>query len=508
MTYKRRDFLATTGLGCAGLLMPAFSFGQRSTTLLNELKIPPLLEGSMESGKKHYALTLQTGNSQFYPDLVTPTIGINGSYLGPTLRFKRDDNVVMQVENTLGEPTTLHWHGMHVPAKADGGPWQIIEHGASWDPEFKIMQKAATLWYHSHLMGKTGEQVYKGLAGMIIIDDEDSGTLGLPSEYGVDDIPIIVQDRRFNEDGSFNYVTSQMDIMTGLFGDTILVNGTLNAVFTPSTSKVRFRLLNAANARTFTFAFDDGRNFQQIASDGGLLEQPLELQMLELAPSERAEIVVDFGDGNPAKLISLAMADSSPNAATGMMSRMHPMNTQRLDLLSIQPNNSLQASPAIAGVLTSIQRRQESDSVRTRRFTLSMVMGMGMMGRKGNNSRGRGGMARGGGNFFINNQAMDMGIVNHQVNLGDTEIWEIFNDSMMMHPFHIHLDQFQILDRNGNSPAANEMGYKDSVKVGPGQTVRIIVRFDNFSDAESPYMYHCHILEHEDDGMMGQFIVV
>lgn len=503
---SRRRFLQDFAIASTGLALPLIGKTQVSTEV-NTLPIPELYAGDVSQGKKQFQLQTQSGESQFFSDVTTPTYGINGNYLGPTLHLKRGEDVAIQVKNALAEDTTLHWHGLHVPAKADGGPSQLINPNGNWTANFNVNQKAGTFWYHSHVMGKTGEQVYRGLAGMIIIDDDESAAAQLPATYGVDDIPLIVQDRRFNEDGSLSYVGMHRDIMTGLFGDTILVNGARNALFTPTTRKVRFRLLNASNARTYSFAFDDGRSFHQISSDGGFLEQPLQSSVIELAASERAEIVVDVSDGTPVNLISKPLAADSPYQARGMMRNMHPMNNETLQILAIQPQSSLATAPELPIRLTNIQGIPESEATVRRQLTLSMVMGMGGMGR--GRGRNRGGMSgMGGGNFFINDTAMDMNVINQTVKRDTTEIWEIFNDSMMMHPFHIHHGVFQILDRDGKRPDASEKGLKDTVKVGPGQTVRFIMRFNDFSDPVTPYMYHCHILEHEDNGMMGQFVVV
>lgn len=501
--FRRREFLQTLTAGAAGSLLPLQAIAQLRQG--NELKIPSLLSGEPNSETMDFSLTAQRGESQFLAGLSTATLGFNGAYLGPTLHFRNGEDVSISVANRLGEPTTVHWHGLHVPANVDGGPAQVIDAGDDWNVQFRIMQKAGTFWYHSHLMNKTGEQVYRGLTGMIIIDDEESESLELPSNYGVDDIPLIVQDRRFNEDGSFRYVGMRPDVMLGVRGNSILVNGTSSATFVPSTSKVRFRILNGANARSFNFTFDDGREFDCIASDGGFLEQPLRLRNIELAPAERTEIVVDFSDGSPVNLISLPIAASSPYAARGMMRNMLSMNDETLSIMSIQPESSLERSASLPQVLTNIGRIEESEAVRTRQFTLAMPMGMGMMGRgRGGGGGGRSGM---GGEFTINGQSMDLGVINERVSMGDTEIWEIHNDSMMMHPFHIHHGQFQILDRDGVVPPAYEAGFKDTLRVGPGQTARFIMRFENFSDPDTAYMYHCHILEHEDNGMMGQFTV-
>ncbi|MDF1765167.1 MAG: multicopper oxidase domain-containing protein [Gammaproteobacteria bacterium] len=492
----RRAFLKGVGVVSGAIFLPQATLAATGSRTLNRLEIPERLDGIRSANGLSYVLRAQTGSKEFVSGLNTPTLGINRDYLGPTLFLRRGDDVQFNVTNALAEPTTLHWHGLHVPAKADGGPAQIIKPGATWAPQFTVNQPAGTFWYHSHLLHKTGEQVYRGLTGMIVLEDEVSDALALPKDYGIDDIPLTVQDRRFNSDGSFDYIGMHRDVMTGLFGDHILVNGTLNPVFTPTTQRVRFRLLNAANARTLTFAFDDQRDFQLIATDGGFVERPVTCTSLVLAPSERAEIVVDFADSKPCTLISLPLESGSPFATTGMMARMHTGNNERFDILRIEPSATVSSSPALPSTLATIPRLDPADAITTRRLTLSMAMGMGMM-------RGRGR----GESFFINDQAMDMNVINYRVKKDTTEIWEIHNDSMMMHPFHIHHSQFQILDRDGVPPAAHEAGLKDTVKVGPGETVRFIMRFENYSDPNTAYMYHCHILEHEDNGMMGQFTV-
>ncbi|MBL4819937.1 MAG: multicopper oxidase domain-containing protein [Gammaproteobacteria bacterium] len=507
---KRRSFLKTTGYGTAGFLLPGLSFAQGGAGTFNPLKIPGLLTGTSRGSVKHYDLKMQTGLSNFLPGLSTPTFGINGNFLGPTIRFRDGDDVAMHVENTLGEASTLHWHGMHVPAAADGGPHQVVKDGSTWNPEFQIRQKSGTFWYHSHLVSKTGEQVYKGLAGMIIIDDEESRNASIPSEYGVDDIPLVVQDRRFNEDGSFQYLSSHRDIMMGFFADTILVNGTASPYFVPTTKKVRFRFLNGSNARTYNFAFSDDRRFRQLSCDGGFLERHIEMSRLVLAPGERCDIVVDFSDGNPVDLISLPLDGNSPFLPRGMMRNMYQANTPRFNVLAIRPQSNLANSEELPQQLTAMARLDEGGIDRVRAFTLGMAMGMGMMGGgRGPGGGGRGMMRNSGeGEFSINGRSMDMAVINETIPLGSKEIWEITNDTMMMHPFHVHHGQFQVLDRNGVSPSAHERAFKDTVKVGPGEKVRIIMEFEDFSDPNQPYMYHCHILEHEDNGMMGQFVIV
>ncbi len=505
MTYylSRRNFLHYAGVGLASSIAatPVLSQAQGQ----NPLRIPALLTGQMRAGVRHYDLTMQQGSTEFFSGINTDTLGLNGSYLGPTLKLVNGEQASMHVRNTLGEVTTLHWHGLHVPAKADGGPALEISPGTIWDADFTVMQHGGTFWYHAHTMGQTGSQVYRGLAGMIQLEDDETTQPGLPNEYGIDDIPVIIQDKRFSRDGAFSYIGMHRDVMAGFFGNTVMVNGTLNPYFEASTTKIRLRLLNASNARTYNLSFSDNRQFSLLGSGGSLLETPLPLRSLVLAPAERADIVVDLANGQNVNLLSTALPSGSPFLSQGMMRNMQAMNGEVFTLLTLRPQSGAETSAELPRRLTVIERIPEASAVRTRRFQLGMTMGMGMMGMRGGGG-GRGMNAN--TPFNINGQSMDMSVINERVAVDSTEIWEIVNDTMMMHPFHIHHNQFQLLDRNGQPPRAEEMAYKDTVKVGPGETVRFIMRFENFSDPDTAYMYHCHILEHEDNGMMGQFVVV
>ncbi len=468
----------------------------------------------MNGAEREFSLQLQEGLTRFLPDLDTPTLGFNGSYLGPTLRLRTGEPLVINVNNAMQEATTVHWHGLHLPAKQDGGPHQVLVPGADWRVNFTLGQKASTCWYHSHMMHMTGHQVYRGLAGLIIVDDEESGTLGLPSEYGVDDIPLILQDRTFAADGSLEYPTDVSTLMRGVRGDTLLVNGTIGAYVDVNHDKIRFRILNGANARTFTLAFSDGRGFQLIAGDSSFLESPLTVTQVVLAVAERVEIVVSVAPGEELQLVNLPISPQ-PRSYTGLMNGMMlTLDQDPFDVLLIRAATNLTTTPAIAATLTQIERLRVEDATVTRKFILEMGNGPGNGG--GREGRGAGGGGNGGGNgggygggiFKINSVMMDMARINFEVKDGTTEIWEIENQSPMIHPFHIHKVAFQILDRDGVPPPPEERGLKDTVRVHIGETVRVIARFADFPDPETPYMYHCHILEHEDHGMMGQFVVV
>ena len=513
MLTRRKTILAlaTGALSVSGKSpFNSLSLAQAAPEFSNPLKIPVLFEGIPLENTRQFELTLQQGSSVFLPNTVTPTLGINGDFLGPTLHFRKGEQVQMRVQNQIGAASTLHWHGFHVPAIQDGGPFQPIENGGTWTSNFTVLQNPGTYWYHSHIMDTAGEQVYKGLAGLIRIDDVQSQQLELPADYGVDDIPLIVQDRQFNEDGSFRYMADYRDLVMGAHGDVILVNGTLHPVFTPSTKLVRFRILNAANARTFTFAFSDGRKFNQIASDGGFLENPVSMKELELTPGERAEIVVDFSDSQDVTLVSLPKSPNFPEFPGAVSEMMRDLNSQGFDILAIRPQGTPLDNGLVPESLVSIDKFSAADANNTRSFRLSMGSGQRSGEDRGPGRGARNGLGGGygGGNHSINGRKMSANYVNARIPLGNIEIWELSNNSPMMHPFHVHNGQFQILDRGGQPPPLNEQGWKDTVKVRSGEELRIIMRFSDFSDNENPYMFHCHILEHEDLGMMGQFLVV
>jgi len=462
------------------------------------LTIPPLYSGAQRNGERVFDLNVQRGKTSFFDGLSTSTIGVNQSYLGPTLEMRRGDRVRMNVRNNMEEITTVHWHGFQLPAGADGGPHQPIRPGQTWSPSFVVRQRASLFWYHSHAHRRSGPQVYAGLAGAIYVRDDEEDSLNLPSDYGVDDVPLIVQDRSFADDGDFIYSTSMHNRMMGMRGDTLLVNGAYDPVFEAASDLLRLRLLNGSNARFYEFAFEDGRAFDLIGSDGGLMQNPHRTNRIVLAPGERVQLIVDFADGRPTELRAESVGNMGMMGGGRMMDsgRMGRRGGRDADMatgrnfrvLTIAPGASRRKAAPLSDRLVDLPFPDRSIAVRQRRFILNM--GMGMMG-----------------GFTINGRSMDMQRIDERVPVNDWEIWQIENPSMMAHPFHIHDTQFRILDRNGRSPAPAEQGLKDTVIVNPGETVRVLLRFEDYTDPDMPYMYHCHILEHEDAGMMGQFVV-
>ena len=481
---SRRGFLKS--LTAASLLLPLSGVRAKNNTTgtSTAFKSPPLDYGQRKGDTVNFTLTLGTHKTRFFDGVETATLGINQSYLGPVLRAKRGDKVRIKVNNQIGMPSTLHWHGMILPANMDGGPHQEIKQGESWVAEYNIRQQASTLWYHSHQMHHTGSQVYHGLAGMFIIDDEHSQKMDLPQEYGVDDLPCTIQDRRFNRDGSLAYINSMHDRMMGMQGNTMLVNGVITPMLKAERSLLRLRLHNGSNARLYQLAFSDRRDFQVIASDGGFLAEPLTVGTIRLGVGERVEILVDVSD----KPVIELQNQQSAGMMGGMMGGGSAMTIMTIDARQAHPS----AHP-IPTKLRAISGIPDLKSVvTTRQFDLQMSMGMGMMG----------------GGFRINGQSMDPARIDFQVKRNSTEIWEVSNGSFMPHPFHVHGVQFHILGRNGKQPLSDESGLKDTVLIQSAEAVHLIMTFPDYSDTKIPYMYHCHNLEHEDQGMMGQFLVV
>ena len=500
---RRTLFLGTAAAAIGGGgVYAARSLWSAGASEPQPLRIPPLLDARQQG--QSISLTVQSGSTEFFAGHASQTLGYNGQYLGPTIRLHRGDDVQMAVTNALVADTTVHWHGMLVPAQMDGGPHQLIRPGDTWRPVLAVRQPAATLFYHPHVHGKTGEQVYRGLAGVLLIADDAERALGLPSEYGVDDLPLVLQDRQF-ENGRMVLPAGMMTSMQGRRGDTLLVNGTPNAVARVPSRMVRLRFVNGSNARIYDLSFDDGRAFQWIATEGGLLAAAVPLRSLELAPGQRAEILVDFSDGRKATLLTGPDANASMMGGMGGMGGMGRLRGAVTDALSggkatvlgFDPEKGI-GGPAGSPVplqLSSLERVDASRAVKRRRFRLNMGMGMGGGGMGG--GMGSGGM----GGLSINGQAFDMSRIDERVRLGDVEIWEVSGE-MMAHPFHVHGVHFQVLRQGSGTPSVRDQGLRDTVLVK--EPVELLVRFTQPA-VKAPFMYHCHILEHEDGGMMGQF---
>jgi FtsP/CotA-like multicopper oxidase with cupredoxin domain len=457
-------------------------------------------------------LALQKTQHRFGAGPAVASRGISASYLGPVVRVRNGDTIPFRVENHLDEETTLHWHGMLVPSHVDGGPHNTIKPGAVWSPEITVKQPACTAWFHPHPHGNTARQVYSGLAGMMIVSDGADRDRGLPVAYGVDDLPVVLQDKRFGRNGEVLYQPDMMDMMHGFQGDTLVVNGTIGPVAGVPAGMVRLRFLNAANARVFDLRFSDRRPFFVVAGDGGLLAEPVEVERLVIAPAERYEVLIDFADARSVDLVTAPDAGHGPGMMMPMMGPPRRSAGAVEILMRFKPDPTAKAAVTrLPAQLATLAEPDVKSAVAWRTFELNPMMGMGMMGMGMGmgmgmmNGPGRG--AGAGHMMGINGRSFAMDRIDVTAKLGTAEIWEISAGGMpMAHPFHVHGASFRILSKKGAKPAAHESGWKDVVLVE--EHAEILVRFDNPAQPKMPFMYHCHILEHEDHGMMGQFAVV
>lgn len=537
---QRRDFLKySVALGVASAL-PLWS---RSVFAADRpaLPIPDLLTADASN---RIQLIAQAGQSSFAGKTAT-TWGYNGNLLGPAVKLSKGQAVTVDIHNQLAEETTLHWHGLEIPGEVDGGPQGIIPAGGKRSVTFTPDQRAATCWFHPHQHGKTGRQVAMGLAGLVLIEDEEIRKLMLPKQWGIDDVPVIIQDKQFSADGQVDY---QLDIMTaavGWFGDTLLTNGAIYPQHAAPRGWLRLRLLNGCNARSLNIAASDNRPLYVIASDGGLLAEPVKVTELPMLMGERFEVLVDVSDGKAFDLVTLPV--SQMGMAIAPFDKPHPV-------MRVQPL-LITASGTLPDSLTSMPSLPSLEGLTVRKLQLSMdpmldMMGMQMlmkkyggqamagmdhgkmMGHMNNDNMGHGNMNHGNmnhgkmgnmqhgdmgnmkhGSFDfhnanrINGQAFDMNKPMFAAAKGQHERWVISGQGdMMLHPFHIHGTQFRILSENGKAPAAHRAGWKDTVRVEGGVS-EVLVKFDHDAPKEHAYMAHCHLLEHEDTGMMLGFTV-
>lgn len=453
-----------------------------SAQTYNALRIPDTLSGTT------FNLAMKDTFAQILPGNQTITGGINGNFWGPTLFINKGDTVHMNVQNNLNDSTTLHWHGMHLPAVMDGGPHQVIPPGTLWQPYWKVTNDAATYWYHPHLHETTQEQITKGLGGLIIVRDNIESALPLPRTYSVDDIPLVLTDRDISTTNQFTVVP---------YGDSMMVNGTLRPQYTIPAQVVRFRILNGAIERSYNLGFSDNRTFYVITSDGGLLNAPVALTRYLLHAGERIEILVNC-TGQSGTNVNLKAYNSTLSQQTpgGDLFPNGPFANYlaRIDFNILHLNIGNQTSNPITAIpttLTTLSTIPAANANSTRFLTISDTTIAGIPG----------------ATFLLNHKLFDINYNNYAVPLNNTEIWQITNSGNFGHPFHIHDVEFNIISASGAAPAAAQAGWKDVVFVPANSTVKFIAKFDDYADSLHPFMYHCHISLHEDEGMMGQFIV-
>jgi blue copper oxidase len=450
----------------------------------NPLIIPDTISGTT------FNLNVRDTFKQFLPGNQTVTGGINGNFWGPTLIFKQGDTVHMNVHSYLNDSTTLHWHGMHLPAVMDGGPHQVIPPGTVWQPYWLVTNKASLYWYHPHLHTHTEEQLASGLGGLIIVRDAEEAALALPRTYGVDDIPLALTSRRFD-------ATNAIDYTSGHYGDTMVVNGTLSPQITLPKQYVRFRILNAEMERGYNLGFSDNRTFYVIGNDGGLLNAPVAVTRVKILVGERVEIMVNLGADAIGSNLNLMAYNAGQEmgfgggepASSGTFGSL--LNNRNFNILNIV------VGAATAGAITSVPATLASNTYPTAAdatVTRTLAVTDGNPG-PGNPP------------FRFDHTSFDLGTINKTVILGTTEKWTVTNSNVFGHSFHIHDVQFKLVSRSSGPIADYESGWKDTYYLHVNETVSFVAKFDDYADATHPFMYHCHFAPHEDGGMMGQFVV-
>jgi bilirubin oxidase len=452
-----------------------------SAPTYNPLWIPDTLSGTT------FDLTLSETTKQLVPGAASKTYGYNGAdFWGPTLVMNKGDTVQMHVTNDLIDETTTHWHGFHIPAAMDGGPHQVIPPGTTWSPSFEVKNKAGMFWYHPHLHMMTKAQLLYGAGGLIIVKDPEEAALALPRTYGVDDIPLVLTSRRFQDDNQFD--------LAAAYGDYLLTNGVMHARVDLPAQVVRLRILNVETERSYNLGFSDNRTFQVIGTDGGLVNAPVPVTRVKLFVGERVEILVDLsGDAVGAALDLQAFNGGQPfgfpggePGTTGMFGSL--LNDTTFDVLHID------VAAATAGAIktipaTLVDNTYWTDADVTNSRTLHITdMGPGTP-------------------FTFDGVGFDANVINQTVALNAVEKWTISNGMTFSHSFHIHDVQFKIVSRSSGAVADYEQGWKDVVAVPRNESVSFIARFDDFASSTDPYMYHCHMANHEDEGTMGQFLV-
>ncbi|MGL4859605.1 MAG: multicopper oxidase CueO [Enterobacteriaceae bacterium] len=525
----RRDFIKSLIALSAVSALPVWSRNLIAQTLSANSSAPVLAIPSLlrPDAQGNILLTLQQGTTQWRSGPVSNTWGVNGPLLGPAIAVKRGEKVNIQVRNQLTEPCILHWHGVEVPGESDGGPHNTIAVGKSWHTSFTVDQPAATCWFHPHTHRRTAYQVAMGLGGLFLLEDQQSQTAKLPSTWGEDDIPLILQDKRLD---SRNQIDHQIDVITaavGWFGDIMLTNGAIYPSHIAPQGWLRLRCLNACNARALHLATSDNRTLYVIASDGGFLAEPVPMKSLEMLPGERFEILLEV-TGTPFDLLTL------PVEQMGMtLAPFHqPLPILRINSTGNSGNGTLVEQlvtlPALP-TLTSIPERHLQLSMDPRldmqgmmalqrKYGKTAMAGMSMHdmhnSMHGNGQGMQQGMMQGrrGPLDIANANAINGAPFNFHrsafhVKQGQWEKWVISGEGdMMLHPFHIHGTQFRIVQENGESPERHRQGWKDIVKV-EGDVSEVLVRFNHPATEQHPFMAHCHLLEHEDTGMMLSFTV-
>ena len=448
--------------------------------------------------------TLPLIQSKQSPFLIYEAQYAGKGYQNPIIRIRRGDRFNARLQNDLNEPTIIHWHGLHVPGAMDGHPSTTIAAGAHYDYAFTVANRGGMYWYHTHAHNLTAKQAYFGLAGVFMVEDEDETALrnAMQLEPGVTELPLLIQDKQFNSAGELTYASNPMQQMMGQLGDTILVNLTPQPQLEIANRLYRFRILNGSNSRIYKLAFIHREKmlpYAIIGTDAGLLEQPYTAQEVFLAPGERVDILFDGSQlrtGEEVLLRSLAFEAMHQEMMGGMMGGMGGSSVAlgaEIEIMKLVVTSQGKATPSIPPRKLSTIARIDPRAAAVRNISLTM---QGMR-------------------WLINGESFNMDSYPIQSRSNSVELWDIQNaKASMPHPMHMHGFSFQVVSRR-NSPGqvsklaqdasgrvVTDLGWKDTILVWPGETVRIAIDFTHAFKGDQLYLFHCHNLEHEDQGMM------
>ncbi len=494
---KRREFIKNTGLGAGGIL----TAGSITAILAACNKNNMMNGGDMNMGGQPVPVTegnfsrllpipnTVSGNTALTAQATTANINGNNisvlgyqanGILGPTIRANSSINANINFQNNLSEKTNIHWHGLKIPANMDGHPQALVNPGSNFNYQFAINQRAALCWYHPHPDGATARQAFQGLAGLFIINDPEEAALNLPS--GSYEIPLVIQDKRLTSSG-ITYNPSMGEVMSGYMGETIIVNGEASPYTEVATRFYRLRILNGSNARIYNLALSNNADMIIIGNDGGLLKNPVTVRSILLSPGERLDILVNFSGVTVGTGIFLEsrMFDNGGTA----------QGKQGFKIMKFKVTQIVSDSFIVPASLSSASSIAASSSSKTRFFIINAMQMSGGMNMTGIHR--------------INDKTYDKNRIDENVVANATEIW-VFDNSQgdEPHPMHLHGVHFQVLERSGGRAKLipSESGWKDTVLVMPRETVKIIIPFSTLTGV---FVFHCHNLEHEDDGMMLQY---
>jgi blue copper oxidase len=474
------------------------------------------------------ALTRAETLGDFTPALAYEAEFDGRTFFNPVLKVRRDTPVRVKFWNALDDESIIHWHGLIVDSNNDGHPHYAVPGGATYDYHFTVVNRAATYWYHPHPHHLSGKQTALGLAGLLIVEDEDELRLqqALDLKFGATDVPLVIQDRSIDADGRPLYIAGAEERLHGHLGGEVLVNFTRRPYFNAATRIYRFRILNGSNARLYRLAFAQGDKllpYRIIGTDGGLLDAARDVTEAFLSPSERVDVLLDLRAvpaGGTVLLKSLPFdpmhheaAGEAPaaDAASAVQAGHHGHHATEavaqapgplpdgaaIDLMQIRVMHRVKYDRSVPAALSTIAPLATA-AAKTRVLYLEFEEKT----------------------FKINKLRYSIDETPIVVRRGSVEIWEYRNAARNMpHPMHVHGFQFQVLERI-NSPAqqkrlavnaaglaATDLGWKDTVLTWPGETVRIALDFTHPFLGDQVYMLHCHNLEHEDGGMMLNFKV-